>query len=403
MGETPKNRLLDVRTDVILERGSLALPAMIPYKLLPPRYRKSLPTPARQQTSFKWENQISWSAEERAALEAAAKAPTQEELSDLDVIDSMFGFVPPLPPTPSELAYENINFGSMLYMLVCGGSYYYPAPDDRYALAGRPFIQNAPLAPSSGYNQVFLCTGAEAPIRFTAIPIEKLFKLEPGARWGDQRLVVRNAKVLLDAMATYPFPAPLSAGIGIWEEVAWDKLSEVARYNGVLDAQVARFILTLLVLGTYEQASNEIMDRFEDKAKKRKRTAIIVAIALAVFSLILPALVAVGLSALMTVIDANEARQAAKDMIKAAKQFEATDAEFSREITRAAEIIDYQAAQEEKAAGLTQEERDALSEHGQEGELTPEEIAAKNKKPKIAEILVGGGVAASLVAFLLLR
>jgi len=337
MGETPKNRLLNVRTNVILSRWALKVPEPSGSQLVSSvaAYRKLFQGTA----GVPLVKPADWTAEERAALEAVSVAMTPEEHSDVALIDSFF-------------------------------------------LVGK--------------------TGV-LPVWLNLKPWE-FFDLDPWVKWQDQRLVAKNAKVLTDTIGTYPIPSPLSAGPGIWYRVAQGKLSEAARYKWPLDPQVARFMITLIVLATYEQASNEIMDYFEDKARKDKRRAIINAIALAVFSLIMPAIAAAGFGAIMAVLDAKKAREAAKEMIAASKQFEATDAEFSSEITSAAEIIDYQAAQEQAATSLTQAEEDAIREHGQEGEITPEEVeAAKGKKPKIAELLVGGGVAAGLVALLLLR
>jgi hypothetical protein len=402
MGQTPQaNRLFDVRTSVIAERGSIAMPAMVPYKLVPPWYRpRDL---SLKMTAFPWEIPSTWSEEEKAALEASGKAPTQDELRDVKLIDSFFGFVKPPPSTPSEITYERPNFGGLLYMLLCGGSYYYPPPGD-VSLRGRPFIQNAPLITGSGYDPAFFCTGAVEASGILSSRVLRFFKIDSEARWGDNQLIMRNAKVLLDVMETYPFPSPLSASIDRWYWIAQDKLAEAARYKGPMDPQVARFILTLIVLDTYVQASNEIMDYFEDKAKRQKRNAIILAIAISVWAILVPVLAGAALSAITTVISARDAKDAAKDMIKAAQQFEATDAEFAGEIRRAAEIIDYQAAQEAGATPLTPEEEDALREFGQEGEITPGDVeAAKNKKPKIAELLVGGSVAAGLVALLFLK
>lgn len=318
-----------------------------------------------------------WTVEERSALEAAWVTPTPEELSDVALIDSLFGW----------------RMNPYLHVLICNGV--------SFGRAGREMtIKRPPFSPTP-----FYCTGAQPLSWGGAIAkSEEFFKLDPAAKWGDQRIVAQNIPTLLSVLKAYPFPSPLSAHLGIWSVIAQEKLAEAARYRWRLDPQVTRFLLTLIVLDTYAQASNEIMDYFEDKAKRQKRNAIITAIVLSVFSLIMPAIMAVGVAALTTVIDANEARQAAKDMIKAAQQFEATDAAFSAEIRKAAEIIDYQAAQEASATDLTPEEEDAIREPGQEGEVTPEEVeAAKSKKPPITELLVGGGVAASLIAFLLLR
>lgn len=380
-----KNRLLDVRTNVILSRAALMVPepsgglvsTVADYRKL---FSGGLVTPS------------GWTAEEKAALEAVAAAPTPEELADVILIDSFFPFMKKVTPEPQRGVPTTPAFD--LRSLVCEGK---AIQLDRNSWRKTPPLSTSPfycIKPVPGL-----------PSWLTSKPWE-WFKLDPAVKWGEQRLVTKNAKVLVDTLGAYPLPSPLSAGPAIWYRVAQEHLIQAVHDKWPLDPQLARFMITLIVLGTYEQASNEIMNYFEHEAKKKKRQAIINAIVMAVFSLILPVIGAIYFGAVTSVIDANQARGAAQEMMKASKQFAETDAAFAEEIKKTAEIIDYQAAQEEAAKGLTPEEADAALEPGAEGKITKAEVDQAMAKGKgiPTGLLVGGGVAAAAaIAFAFLR
>ncbi len=392
------NRLLGVRTNVILSRASLLVPASVPLPAIPPGYAGLLPAPytgargSSRTAAGKRELEAlfpfpapKWTPEEKAAIEAAAAAPTPEELDVAKLIDSFFGFHKyPLPQPFDHLGFRGGGGKlGLAHLLACEGTSY---------AEGRTSRRVPPWSTSP-----FYCTGARPSMAYS-LKADQFFGIDPATKWGDQALVARNARVLLGELGSYPLPSPLSAAPGMWFRIAQAKLSEAARSTFPLDPQVARFMVTLIVLDTYEPAANAIMDYFKDKEKKAKKYAIIKLVALAVVSLVLPAVAAAGLAALTTVIDAREAREAAKDMAKAAKQFAASDARFAAELQHAAEILDYQAAQEAAAAALTEEEAAAIAQPGQEGEITPEQVeaaAAREGGGIPTELLVGGGVAAA--------
>lgn len=397
------NRLLGVRTIVLLSRAALLIPDNgVPLQAIPPGFQNLFQMGRGQSQITK--DQIlklfpappsQWSAEEKAAIEAAAASPTPEESADVGLIDTLFGFMKLPRPQAVRGGYSTLGQPlGYLHILVCEGSTF---PGGRGAAQPFPPLSTSP----------FYCTGAgpALPPRFKP---SEFFGLDAEATWGDQRQTALNAKTLLDALADYPLPSPLSAAKPLWLDVAKDKLAEVARSKYPLSPTMARFMLTLIVLDTYEPASDLIMDFFKDRERKRKRNALIRAIVLTVVSLVLPAIAAAGFAAFTTVIDVRKKREAARDMAKAAQLFADTDAAFSDEVKRAVEILDYQVAQE-GAAPLTPEETDALAEPGQEGTVTPEEmdvVAPGGEIPSTfptTELLIGGGVAAvaaALFAFL---
>lgn len=400
------DRLSGVRTKVLLSRAAAAVPRSIPQGAVPDGYLGLYPIPSARGASRVTvpatlalfpAPPASWSAEEKSALKAAAEGPTPEELDDVRLIDSLFGFHKyQLPYRFDHLGYRGGGGKlGLLHLLACEGSSY---------AEGRTSVRVPPWSTSP-----FYCTGAKAAMERRKAG--DYFKVDLDARWGTQRLAARNARTLLGVLSSYPLPSPLSAGREIWLQHAQARLVEAARSTYELDPQVARFMVTMIVLDTYEPASRAIMEHFEDRAERQRRYAIVKAVALGVVSLVLPAVAAAGLVALTTVIDARQAAEAARDMATAAKQFAATDARFSEELQRAAEILDYQAAQEAMAAPLSPEEAAAIAEPGGEETVTQGDVEAvlppEEEAPSgfpTTELLVGGGIAAALAAaFALLR
>ena len=360
-----------------------------------------------------------WNDEDLRILIAVANAPTEPEISDLGLIDAFFG------PEQTRFGFYGWSRPSAIDILearACGRK-----------LEGERWGFGIPeKLVSTGFDREswsswtasnpFFCTPPSAKVTVAPGKVLVLFQNDKGLpgffgisasdEWGEVRQRVSNAVVLMDVLSGYPFPSPISVMPGVWYEFARKDLQTIINQEGQLTPEVARFAATLVVLMHYDKASKRIVYLLKKKEKKRRRNAIIRAIGLSVVSIVfaiaLPAVVAAGVQAVQTALDVHQAREAAKDMVKAAKQFAATDAAFSKEVEKSAEIIDAWAAREEKQAPPTEEETAALAEDPEGyAELTPEALGGVQPAPEMGpefpttELLIGGGVAAGLAAVLL--
>ncbi len=313
-------------------------------------------------------------ADQAALVDAIQAAPNPEEFADLTLVRRFY-----VEPMVQALQSAAASVSSAFRNIRVPG----------FGLFGRhvhalsaALVNSVPRLQLPVHNSNF---GIEGPGVYFDVPMTR------DITWGEAKPVVRNAMTLMETLAGYPLPAPLTEMTYVFYQEAKGDFREVA-WGYPLDPQLARFSTTLVVLDNYNTAAARIIEELEERAEKKRRRAIIEAVVLGVVSLVLPAVAGAGLAAIKTVIDVQEAREAAKEMAKAAKQFAATDAAFSAEIQRAAEILDYQAAQEQAAAALTKEDAEAIAEPP-----TPPEGGGIP-----TELLVGGGVAAAAAAALAL-
>lgn len=340
MGQAQQNRLLSLPVKVILNNVMIGSSAGLP-------------------------------ADQAALVDAIQAAPTPEETEDLVLFRQFF-----VEPWIHGLQRAASSVSSALQNITLRP----------FGLFGRGRFLSGPLIQTIPQQQLL------PPFRF--IGIRGL--VGPGAyfgvdgmTWAEARPIVRNAMELVRALANYPLPSPIPEMPIIFYDEAQADLSEAARYPGQLDPQLARFMVTMTVLENYNTVSARIIDELEEEAEEARRGAIIEAVVIGIASLVLPAVVGAGLAAIKTVMDAREAREAAKDMKEAAQQFAATDAAFAAEVRRAADIIEYETAQAEAQAA-------AASQAAVQPAATAAPVPEEGGVP--TELLVGGGIAAAAAA-----
>jgi hypothetical protein len=452
-----ENRLLNVKISSILDRLVLD-PAWTAYiKALhdrPPEPTSSGRAFAFQQRQAPVPEIPELPADDKAVLEAVRRNPTQEELEDLSVIDSFYlhdphfgldpsmgrvpeGFIPSqlLPCTPADermkyLDREPKGKGPPLPQWFWKQQREAKAAADALTdmekalpdLSKDPFFCTKPIAiPGNQYIQQFFGRGG-------------YFGIDESKPWGAERVPVWNSISFLGGLDGYPAPRPIPAMPGAWYNAIRADSAKFVHTGLILNPALARFWITLETLQVYDSVSNQIIAELKRQAKKKKRQALIQGIVIAVAGTILtfglaaaiaPAIAAIGIaaatagtvaSAVATTavqvgqmeLAAQEKRQAAKDLEKISKQFEAGDAGYAAEMDKAAQILDYEAAQEERAAKMSQEEIDALTEGGP-AEIGPEDVGGVHDfKPEqystgpSTALLVGGGLVAAAGAGALL-
>lgn len=222
----------------------------------------------------------------------------------------------------------------------------------------------------------------------------------------------------------YPFPRPISVMPGIWY---WKLKGDIQNYvamDMIHTVPLDRMWITIATTMNYDEISAKIIKELKEKAKRKKRKAIIKKIAfgltLGVISLgvgqalagIIPAGIPVGATEIASAttqaiemgVDYRDRKQMAEAMEKVAKQFERDDPRFAEEARKTAETFEFLSAEAERAAELAQDEAEAIAEGETEREIGPETHGQNldffPEDSPLTALLIGGGIAAGVVGLL---
>lgn len=192
--------------------------------------------------------------------------------------------------------------------------------------------------------------------------------------WGEYRDYVYNIIRLQDVMEAYPWPNPVEYTPGYWFWEVQNVTKEIQPFlqaggKRLSDEDIRTFI-TLSLVQNYDNIMIRIAKRMERDAKNDARRELIKKIALGVTTLIIGGAVAIAGGALVGAVfsslfkgmDAVQKIEAAKSLATVAEQFALSDAAFSAEIMRVANMINAQAAEAKEAEPPTPEEIHALVE-----------------------------------------
>ncbi len=412
------NRLLDVRVSVLLSRGAAIIPPVLkdaPYSsflwtimpllgIWPERFGGYSGDVIRSR--FPASPDI-WTEAETENLSAVAVFPSDEELQDVSLIDSLY--VTPVARLPVKAAWMT--------------------PKDVYAALHKILCDKQQRGLRQGYigpgvGDPFYCTGASQGgyFRFTGWPsAAEYFGLKSNETWGEQRLAAHNAKVLADALLTYPFPGPIPLAPGFWYAANRQELAELANNPYIrLDDIAARFLITLLTYASYPAVSARIISWAEEKAKKKLKWAIIrIAAAVAIgfifsaalapaLASIIPAGVPVSGATVASAITAvardkfskDELERISKEMKDAAKIFAVNDPAYAEQLEIAILTLEFFGAE----FGTSADALSQMQEQAQNPPPTPEEFGVNTEYPvgsPLQKALLGVGAGAGVVGLLL--
>lgn len=390
-----------------------------------------------------------WSRDDYAALVSVYSDPAEEELEDLALIDGFWapkaqrpigwkgrGAVPLMDAlVDAGCGRQAEREGSVLdlFAIQAVGRFergapppWMPAPTSRTRwgrgaaappspFAGNPFFCGQPQAVN-----VPRTMGA-----FESRPegIPGYFGIDSSLPWEEVKGTVLRSIAVMDALSDYPFPPPINVMPQVWYMAVQDKARGLVRQDIVVDRSLVRLWATMAVIESYNDVSQRIVHKLKQEAKRKRRKGIIRAVAIGValtvvsfglaaaFAAIIPAITAITATAaaeavtaaIGVAISAEDRKKAAQEMEKTAKQFEKDAPAFAAEARKAAQILDYQAAQEAAAAPLTQEELEAIAEGEVEKEVSPEDtggplldVPPDEPGPSLETLLIGGGVAAAV-------
>jgi len=353
--------------------------------------------------------------DEKTVLSLISLDPSEQELADLAIIDGFFpgqsqrytnGFVPDLtqqicqmlksgkvpqqfggfgrgqiqPPSPAEAI-----AGWMLYKPVQTGRGWgakTPPPnvtqDEIDSITGNKFFCQDPN--SYPYNN-------------------SSFGIDPNQAWGTIKMKVQNAITMAKTIADYPFPPPIDEYKGTFWQFAASDIQQMININSPLDPEAIRFWITLFVIGNYNAMVDKITSDLKRKAKAAKRKNLLKVIGLAVLGVIaafvLPAVIAVIVTAIKTAVttyvDIQKRKEAAKAMAESAKLFEKDAPAFSAEADKTAKLLD-----EVTALQTANQKPDP------EMQAAIDEVAAET--PGTSPLIpIGGIAAAGLAAFFIFR
>ncbi len=375
--ETALNRLLDIRVGVIRSRIGLKLLEACAKSagqvgnlcLNVPTYKGLFNLNVAEAMAELPISPSDWSDDEMEAMEKAATSPSSEELKIISLLNLLF------EKWKSGISPSALERG--------GGRAVTSARDIRLPL---PTLNDVP----SAYNPQFMAGfSGQLPMKpFWFIESGAwLFGIENRETWADEGNAAWNAEALLGELGNYPFPSPIPGFPKMFYDIAKSSFAEAVHNPGrILDPEVARFAITLIVLKHYNEAAKAISEALKEEAEERAKQAKIDAIALAVVGLVigvaLPVAIAIGYSAVTTAFEVQQARDASRDLARTSKLFARSDAAFAEEVQKAAGIIDAQAAREEA--------------------LRPGTEPPPGKGVDLTALLVGGGIA-TVGLFALLR
>lgn len=380
LGQDPNNRLLSIPTQTLLDRYKMTATgwAALVVGEHPHTTGAAHTHPTAAQMVAGWLGALP--ASDRQNLQAAAAAPTSEEIGDLGMLDGFFGGTiarPYCDPTQPVTPCGERNCAR--YPSLGGSAFYCPS---------------IPEIPVKSYREVHGTTlfHINHTLR-NGVPT--FFGMTTSQPWGQIKPRVENALFILNVLNTYPFPSPLSATPIFWYFLARNELIQLINGPKLLDRDETRIWITMNILSHYEEAAAQTVHHFEevaDDAQDRARRNAIIKVAVGiVMSVVFPAAILTAVSAVQAVQSIQsmqQQRQAVDDMEEAAAAFEATDAAFAAEVRFATEYYKEMLAQAQGQATP-----------GAPGSTTPgvpEEAPGAGGVP--TELLVGGGIAAAAAA-----
>ena len=416
-----ENRLLEVPVDYILERRQLA-------RFLQPggTIGSTQTVSGRERFSGRFQNLPvwDWPADIFQALVAVANNPTPEEIEDLALIDAFF-----YGPYPERLATRRQQQSAPAGILMCKGRGYRGLPAGVTDLLPRYIDRDIQPDYKALPQNPFFCPPPypmPQPQTFWVWKDQKAryFGISNKALWGDVRHAVQASVTFLEALVDYPFPRPISVMPGIWY---WKLKGDIQNYvamDMIHTVPLDRMWITIATTMNYDEISAKIIKELKEKAKRKKRKAIIKKIAfgltLGVISLgvgqalagIIPAGIPVGATEIASAttqaiemgVDYRDRKQMAEAMEKVAKQFERDDPRFAEEARKTAETFEFLSAEAERAAELAQDEAEAIAEGETEREIGPETHGQNldffPEDSPLTALLIGGGIAAGVVGLL---
>jgi len=262
------------------------------------------------------------------------QSPSPEELADLGLLDAFYerSCAPPLP----------------LYRRV----FFCPA---------KPALP--PWTPALHRTSPRLEWGTPelAPLRV------RFWDFDESWTWREFRRAIQNSFTADQTLSRYPWPAPAQYSHIYWNEIVGPELRRIVREGQVVTEEELRIFITITFLQNYDAIAariNEWMKVKEEHEKRHKLIKSIAALALgAMFSLAaIPTVLAQGFKAVLNGMQALQKIEAAKAMVRIAKQFAASDAAFAGEVERVAFLLDREAAEAARRDPLTPEEIEALTE-----------------------------------------
>lgn len=376
--------------------------------------------------------------QEKQTLFEVSQNPTDEELKDLALIDSVFTshYAPSYTTTAEVCNYfttaqqsgAEINYGGGggnafnrgWYMPRYGGSsdaalqamaeYFFVPPPAPQGGGGnysgwRPEVK--PQLPDSSFmKDKFYCTLDNKPGSYQ-VPWDQRdwvswFGLDTKQPWGGLKLPVQNGQTIFAGVAKFPFPPPIDQNRNYFWQPVMQYLPKLANIGGPIDPEALAAWITMATISNYDSITQRMIADAKAEAKKEKRRAIIKAIGLSLISIvaafILPAIIVAIASlvklAVETYIDLKQRREAAKQMADAAKLFEKDAPAFAAQVQKTADMMDASTAEAQANVPLTPEQSAAVQEVQAETPATP-----------VGHYVVGGVAAGGIVAalFALLR
>lgn len=437
------NRLLDVRTSVILSRGQMIFPPEMQKSLAYAKNNKNL-TPLMGQ--FTGPVDINdWTSEERDLLEQVAANPSQEELDDLAMIDTFFGGM----YCKGTECYRGTPYQGQLTVLqiMCLKPDWTKAERYfRYYADHSGYFEGIPPWQGQEYNEYQVRLKAAVSDPFYCSPwiggpilpgwlpskskagtkfgISSEFNLDVSKSWREIRLPLQNAVVFMTVMKSYPFPSPISIMPQYWFSRVIDDVRNLVHQSVLIPPDLVKFWATMSIVSSYNEVSKAIQDELRRRAEKEfiinifKNILIGVGISLGIGIVSAGIAGLIGLSAdivgkvltgvnetVNQFLSEQEKREAAQEMAKVAQQFQETDSAFAKEVQDAADYLERSAAEEVRAMPPTPEELADMKERRRIAEgLPPTGGAFYDVPPPGAPDLlpvVGGVAAVGILAIIL--
>ena len=403
------DRLLSVRTSVILSRGQMIFPSEMQKSLAYAKNNKNL-TPVMGQ--FTGPVDINdWTPEERSLLEQVAANPTPEELNDLAMIDTFFGGMyckgadcQKGTPYQGEL--------TVLQIMCLRPDWTRAERYFRYYADNSGYFEGIPPWQGQEYNEYqvrlkaaisdpFYCTpwiGGDIlpgwlPSKSkagTKFGISSEFGLDVSKAWKEIKLPLQNAIIFMKVMKSYPFPSPISIMPQYWFAKVIGDVRNLVHQSVLIPPDLIKFWATMSIVANYNEVAKEIQDELRRRAEKEfiinifKNILIGVGITLGIGILSAGIGGLIGLSAdlvgkVLTGVNETvnqfmseqEKREAAQEMAKVAQQFQETDGAFAKEVQDAADYLERSAAEEVRATPPTPEELADMEERRRIAESTP--------------------------------
>lgn len=375
-------------------------------------------------------------ADENSVLNLIANAPTDDELGDLAIIDGFFKSAPnqfaktatddltqqvcaglkkgePVSIASPNPGYQGGGGGFGAYRIQKPDvselilAWFFPAPPpapEGGGGGGWGIFRQKPAAPPPNVPQEeldalkdskFFC-GPENSYAY----MNPQFGISTSEPWGNVKMQVKNAVILGNVIASYPFPPPIDQYKEYFWVAAASDIQKIISSPTPIDPETARFWLTVFIIGNYNAMTDKIQSDLKREAKKKKRKMILEAVGLAVLgiaaAIVLPAVIAAAVAiiktAITTYVQIEDMKKAAKAMADSAKLFEKDAPEFAKEAQHAAEILDVQAAMQEANAPNSPDMQAAI-----------DEVAADTPSSVSPLVPIGGLAAAAAAVFLIFR